>query len=204
MPNKVESSLSLAELQALLAELAALSAAPTLKQIQEAAERRGVRISLMGAASFRDKNFEAKLEEIRQKKAASELIAEAASSGASQSDAAAALLNQQMLDRLMSGGAFDSEEFAQTVLNVSRLRAGDQAGKKLRADLAIRDEQLEKFRREKAEWEEERAKIRAAAANLQKTTDKPKASPDEIRSQAVALIDEVMGIKPKAAAPASK
>jgi hypothetical protein len=198
MANKIATSLPLAELRALCDELAATAGEPTLKQIQEAAAARGVRISLMAATSFRDSTFEGYLAELRRKKEAAELIAEAASAGASQSDAAAALLNQQMLDRLMAGEVFSPEEFSQIILNVSRLRAGDQAGKKLRADLALRDEQVAAMLREKTEWEEERAKIQAAAAALQKTTAKPKASPDDIRKQAVALIDEVMGLKPKA------
>ena len=173
MANKIATSLPLAELRALCDELAAASGEPTLKQIQDAAAARGVRISLMAATSFRDSTFEGYLAELRRKREAADLIAEAASAGASQSDAAAALLNQQMLDRLMAGEQFAPEEFAQTVLNVSRLRAGDQAGKKLRADLALaekngrlKDEQLAKAQNEAAERAERNAKAKAALDGL--------------------------------------
>lgn len=166
MANKIATSLPLAELRALCDELAAASAEPTLKQIQEAAAARGVRISLMAATSFRDSTFEAYLENLRRKKEAAELIAEAASAGASQSDAAAALLNQQMLDRLMAGEQFSPEEFSQIILNVSRLRAGDQAGKKLRADLALRDQQIAALEAAAAARAEKAAAAKAALEGL--------------------------------------
>ena len=186
MGNKVATSLPLAELRALCDELAAASGEPTLKQIQDAAAARGVRISLMAATTFRDSTFEAYLENLRRKKEAAELIAEAASAGASQSDAAAALLNQQMLDRLMSGEQIAPEEFAQVVLNVSRLRAGDQAGKKLRADLALRDEQIAKL---KAEAEARAEKVAAAKAALQNLKTKGGLTADTLKR-----IEEAAGL----------
>ena len=103
MPNKVEQSLSLTELRAMLEELAALSATPTLKQIQEAAAARGVKISLMGATSVRDKNFEGLLAELRRKREVAEAITAATESGGTASDAAAALGSDLILDQLVRG-----------------------------------------------------------------------------------------------------
>ena len=123
--------------------------------------------------------------------------------GGAMTEAASIRLQESVFDKLMSGEVEDLTADERNIysLIIERARLGDQRGAKLAADLKLRDEQLAELRDERAKRE---ASLRAAASALQKTTDKPKASPDEIRSQAVALIDEVMGIKPKAAAPASK
>lgn len=141
MANKIEQSLSLDDLRALLEELAAQSAAPTLRQIQEAAARRGVRISLMGASSFREKNFEGYLAELRRKKEAATVIAEATGAGATAADAAAALGSDLILDQLLDG-QLEGEALDRAMLTISRLRAGNQASAKLRADLAALEQKL--------------------------------------------------------------
>lgn len=161
MANKIEQSLSLDDLRALMEELAGQSAAPTLKQIQEAAARRGVRISLMGASSFREKNFEGYLAELRRKKEAATVIAEATGAGATAADAAAALGSDLILDQLL-GGQLEGEALDRAMLTISRLRAGNQASAKLRADLALRDEQIAKLQAEAKAREEKAAAAKAA------------------------------------------
>ena len=165
MPNKVEQSLSLAELRALLEELAAVSASPTLKQIQEAAAARGVRISLMGAASVRDKNFAAMLEELRRKKEVAEAITAATEHGGTSTDAAAALGSDLILDQLVRG-ELEGEALDRAMLTISRLRAGNQAAAKLRADLALRDEQIAKLQADATARAEKAAAAKAALNGL--------------------------------------
>lgn len=206
MPTIIEQKLSEEQLEKFLAELHATPGTRTLRVIQDLAATYGIKISGMAASSFRDGPLDDYLTGLKAKSERAQRIAAYAREGVSMTEAASIRLQESVFDKLMSGDVDDltAEERNVYSLIIERARLGDQRAAKLVADLRLRDEQLEKFRREKAEWEEERAKIRAAASALQKTTDKPKASPDEIRSQAVALIDEVMGIKPKAGAPASK
>jgi hypothetical protein len=168
MPNKIEQSLSLDDLRALVAELAAASAAPTLKQIQEAAARRGVRVSLMGASAFRDKNFEGYLAELRRKSEAATLIAEATAAGGTAADAAAALGSDLILDQLMAG-TLEGEGLDRAMLTISRLRAGNQASAKLRADLALRDEQIAKLQAEATARAEKAAAAKAALETISKS-----------------------------------
>lgn len=125
----------------MLDELTALSAAPTLKQIQDAAAKRGVRVSLMGAASFRDKNFEERLAELRRRSEAATLIAQATEAGGTTADAAAAIGSDLILDQLMSG-TLEGEALNSALLTISRLRSGNQASAKLRSDLRAAEQKL--------------------------------------------------------------
>lgn len=204
MPTIIEQKLSDERLEKFLAELHATPGTRTLRVIQETAARYGIKISPMAATSFRDGPLDDYLAALKAKSERAQRVAAYAREGVSMTEAASLRLQESVFDKLMSGDVDDltAEERNIYSLIIERARLGDQRGAKLTADLKLRDEQLAKLLREKTEWEEERAKIRAAADALKQTTDKPKASPDEIRKQAVALIDEVMGIKPKAKAPA--
>ena len=163
MPNKVEQSLSLTELRAMLEELAALSATPTLKQIQEAAAARGVKISLMGATSVRDKNFEGLLAELRRKREVAEAITAATESGGTASDAAAALGSDLILDQLVRG-ELEGEALDRAMLTISRLRKGNQAAAKLRTDLDLAAQRIAKFEVEATERAEKKAALLASLA----------------------------------------
>lgn len=203
MPTLIEQKLSEQQLEKFLSDLHATPGTRTLRVIQELAARYGIKISGMAASSFRDGPLEEYLTTLKAKSERAQRVAAYAREGVSMTEAASIRLQESVFDKLMSGDVEDltAEERNIYSLIIERARLGDQRGAKLAADLKLRDEQLAELR---AEREKREASLRAAAAALQKTTDKPKASPDEIRSQAVALIDEVMGIKPKAktAAPA--
>lgn len=204
MPTKIESHLSPEALHEFFKRCAQTKGGTKLATIQAIAEEFGVTISLMSAAAVRDGALGNYLSELKAKSERAQQVAAFAREGLSMSDAASVRLAETVFDDLMSptAASLTAEERDTYSKIIARARLGDQRAAKLEADLKLRDEQLAKLNREKTEWEEQRAKIQAAASALQKTTDKPKAAPDEIRKQAVALIDEVMGIKPKAKAPA--
>lgn len=201
MPTLIEQKLSDEQLEKFLAELHATPGTRTLRVIQELAGRYGLKISAMAASSFRDGPLDDYLTALKAKSERAQRVAAYAREGVSMTEAASIRLQESVFDKLMSGDVDDltAEERNIYSLIIERARLGDQRAAKLAADLKLRDEQLAELR---AEREKREASLRAAAAALQKTTDKPKAAPDEIRKQAVALIDEVMGIKPKAATAA--
>lgn len=101
MPNKVESSLGDDKLLQFCDELRALSARPTGRQIQEAAERYGFTISIPAALTFRDSTFEAHLQRLRRGKDLAKAITSAVREGeGSALDAAEELAAQELLDVL--------------------------------------------------------------------------------------------------------
>ncbi len=195
MPTKIEQALSQEQLDEFLARLHATPGTKTLRVIQDLAESYGIKISLPSATAFRDGPLDDYLATLKAKSERAQRVAAYAREGVSMTEAASIRLQESVFDKLMSGDVEDltAEERNIYSLIIERARLGDQRGAKLAADLKLRDEQLAELR---AEREKREAALRAAAAALQKTTDKPKAAPDEIRKQAVALIDEVMGIKP--------
>ena len=175
----------------MLDELYQLSESPTLAQIQAAMAARGITASLMAASSVKKKNFSEYLAEVKRARELGALLTEG--DGVDRTDAAAVMLAEQITDQILrarlEGRELEAEEMEKMVLNVSRLRAGDQAAKKLKADLALRDEQIAKLARAKTEWEEERAKIRAAVATAAKkgglTADSRKLIEDVMTGAAV-------------------
>lgn len=201
MPTKIETSLSPLELMEFFKRCAQTKGGATGPAIQALAEEFGVTISHESANTFRKTAMQDYLDELKASARMAEDVATIARDGAGMADGAAAALAAKVFDkaRQLTVADIGGEEANNVSLAIARLKTGDRGDKKLAADLKLREEQLAKLQREKTEWEEERAKIRAAAESLRKTTDKPKSSPDEIRQQAVALIDEVMGIKPKKA-----
>lgn len=200
MPTLIEQKLSEEQLEKFLAELHATPGTRTLRVIQEAAARHGIQISGMAASSFRDGPLEDYLTALKAKSERAQRVAAYAREGVSMTEAASIRLQESVFDKLMSGEVADLTADERNIysLIIERARLGDQRGARLALDLKLRDEQLAELR---AEREQREAALRAAAATLQQTTSRPKATPDEIRSQAVALIDEVMGLKPKAPTP---
>lgn len=150
MGNIAEQKLSGPELRAMIEELHQLSANPTLAQIQDALAKRGIEASLMAARSVKRKNFEDYLREIARAKEMGRLVAEAGSDPESRTDAAVVMLAEQITDQIlrarMEGRDLDADTLEKTVLNVTRLTASMRDGRKLKADLALRDEQIAKLK----------------------------------------------------------
>ncbi|EIP99463.1 hypothetical protein OpiT1DRAFT_03980 [Opitutaceae bacterium TAV1] len=199
MPTKIETHLTPEQFLEFCRRCAQLKGGTTLRVIQALAEEFGVEISRTGATSFRDGPLASYLDELKAKREMAEQVSAVAKSGLSLSDATASVLTQKIFDQALALDTTDDAVLDKSnalSLALSRLRLGDQRARKLEADLKLRDEQVARLTSER---EEREAKLRSQAEALRKTTTQAAASPDEIRTQTVALIDEIMGIKPKKA-----
>lgn len=124
--NKIALELTAEELQEFL-DKCWKTPGLTLKKVQELAEGYGINVSLMGAKSFRDTTFARHLQRIGK---AGELAAQVAAlkqagAGHTIADAAAAILSDEVLDKLVNRDA--DEELDLDVLSkiVKRLRDSD-------------------------------------------------------------------------------
>lgn len=194
MPSKIETSLTPEQLQEFFRRCSQIPGTK-LRDVQALAEEFGVEISLMSAKAFREGDaWQEYLDELRRKREMAESVSAVAQSGLSLSDAAASVLSQKIFDQaLRLDGAAEGglEETNSLSLSLSRLRLGDQRAKKLEADLKLRDEQIAKLERERAEWEQKREAVAAAIDRAKKA---PAATADQVRAAAVAEIDKLMGI----------
>ncbi len=121
MPGKIANSLSHDQLVALLDELRALSGSPTLAQVQAAAKKHGVLVSLEGAKTFRNTTFKAHLERLatgREKSA--QILAAVREGGAHPLDAVEEAAASDLLDIYTSG---EDVDVAQVVKVALQLRA---------------------------------------------------------------------------------
>jgi hypothetical protein len=158
MPTKIETHLTADEFTALCEEVFSTPGGTRLKEIQRIAEKHGVRVSLTGAANFVGGPFQNYLADLRARRELAEQVNGAAEGGFALSDAAASILTQKILDQALALDAGDEELLGKSndlSLALSRLRSGDQRAKLLQA-------QLDKLKREKTEWEDARAKAKAA------------------------------------------
>lgn len=124
--NKIASELTGEELQEFL-DRCWKTPGLTLKRVQDLAAEYGISVSLMGAKSFRDTTFARHLQRIGK---AGELAAQVsalrqAGAGHTIADAAAAILSDEVLDKLVNRD--DNEELDLDVLSkiVKRLRDSD-------------------------------------------------------------------------------
>lgn len=187
MPSKIDTQLPLIERDALIAELQALAAEPTLAQIQAAAARRGLRISLMSAMSFRDTTFQERLDDLERKRGMAQAITSVADAGKGLSDAAMALAAKRRFEQLMSGEAIDDETMSTIMLDLSRAQAGDRGAKKLESDLKLRDEQIATLQAERDERERKKAELLAKIDGAKKKGGLTKETLEQIQREAKLL-----------------
>jgi len=128
--NKIEQHLRGDQLAAFNERLATMPGI-TLQKIADLADEFGVEISLMAASTYRDTTYEEYLAELKSKAQFAETVAEAAKSGLSMTDAAAAILSNKLLDHIMAQGVMENDEFNELSLALHRLRTGDQRAKLL-------------------------------------------------------------------------
>lgn len=185
-PNKIEQSLSLAQLQAMLEELKALAAKPTLAQIQAVAKRYGVEVSLMGAKTFRDNTFEAHLARLARGREKTQTVLKAIGGGAHPLDAIEDTAAADILDAYTEGEEVDVEKVVKAALSLRTSLSMRQDSKRKDAEqerkhretekrlevadqqLALRNEQIAKLQREKADWEKRREEAKAALDKAEK------------------------------------
>ena len=124
--NKIATGLTAEELQAFL-DLCFKTPGLTLAKVQALAAEHGISVSIMGAKSFRDTTFARHLQRIgKAGELASQVAAlKQAGAGHTIADAAAAILSDEVLDKLVNRDA--DEELDLDVLSkiVKRLRDSD-------------------------------------------------------------------------------
>lgn len=182
MPTKIETHLSPEELMEFFRRCAQTRGGTTLRTIQAIAEEFGVQISLMSASAFRDGPLSSYLDELKRKREIAETVAEVAKDGLSLSDAAASVLSQKIFDQALALDAQEDGALKQSntlSLALSRLRTGDQRAKYLEA-------RLEEMQRKAADWEEKRAKAKAALEGVK--------SKGGLTKETLAKIEEAAGL----------
>lgn len=146
--NKIAQELSVEDLSAFVAELAALPGKErTLRAIAAAAERRGIRISLESAKSFRNTTFKRHLERIERRREFAERFAGGRDNrlGATIADAAADNLAETVFDltdeiaEATESGEFDLKKMSTTAFIIKTLRQGDVARDALHERVKIRE-----------------------------------------------------------------
>lgn len=107
MASKIEKELTPEQVVELLETLAKTPGGEVLRVIQEAAEKRGVSISLMGASTFRDGALHPYLQKLKSARKKSEMLAEAVTAGDEGGLLASArtMLAEKINDVLMSDDA---------------------------------------------------------------------------------------------------
>lgn len=105
----------------------------TLAKIQELAAKRGIRISLMSATSFRDTTFKRHIESIKQARELAEQVGELErrAPGHTLADAASDVLSKKVLDALTNPERVEDTDLSEMSLIVKRLRDGDSKAKAL-------------------------------------------------------------------------
>ncbi len=159
MASKIEKELTPAEVVELLETLAKTPGGHMLSVIQEEAEKRGIKVSLMGATSFRDGALHPYLEKLKHARQKSEMLAEAITAGDEGGLLAGArtALAEQVVDFLMNEGA-NVKQFGGLAKTLSMLSSSHQ-GDRLMAARLLEFEAKEEGR--KAEAEKLNAKKRA-------------------------------------------
>lgn len=206
MPNKIEGSLSHEQLQAFLDELKGIAAKPTLAQIQTAAKRHGIEVSLMGAKTFRDTTFRAHLDRLSTgREKAAQILQAVRDGGAHPLDAVEEAAAADLLDAYTSGDEVDVAGLVKIAMTLrssieqrkGRDRADADLARKQReteaklqlADqqLALKAEQVRKLEADRAERERRNAEAKEKLAAATKKGGLTKESLKRIEEAAALL-----------------
>ena len=170
--SKIETELSEEQLQEFCNNLATTPKL-TLKRLQSMAAEIGIKVSLMGAKSFRDGAFAEHIEKMRRAKELALQLKEVGNADAAGSiaDAGALVLMQQVYDALTNGDEVDFDVFSKII---ARLRSGDHRLREVNA-------KLREYEHRAAEWERKEAEREAAKAEFSKAISKRGIGEDTLR-----------------------
>lgn len=182
MPSKIEKELTPAEVVELLETLAKTEGGGILRVIQEEAEKRGLKISLMSAKSFKDSTLGPYLDRLKRAKEKSAALADALADGneAGLLAAGRTQLAEQISDFLMSD-EIQPKQFSSTAMALNMLSTSNQGDRKTAADLKIK---LAKYEREEAERKEAAAKLEERKKGLAKKRG--------VSKEAIELMEEAL------------
>lgn len=206
MPSKIESSLTPEQFWEFCAAVAGLKGGrkgATLKEIQRLAEEWDIGyISTNSAKTFRDGAFAEFLDSLRSDREMAEQIAGVAQAGLGLDDAAAKVLEKKLFKTSLSlGDNVDPETADFLTKSVERLRSGNRNARRLEFDLQIAQkkveaaesriqllaEQVGKLKREKSDWDKNRADAKAALSTVKKKGGLTKESLAKIEEAAALL-----------------
>ena len=187
MPSKIEKELTPEEVVGMLDTLAKTPGGDVLRVIQAEAEKRGIKVSLMGASSFLDGALHPYITRLREAKLKSEMLADAITSGDETGLLAGArtTLAEQMIDFLMTDGA-TPKQFSSLAMALNMLSSSNQGDKKTAAALEVTAARLREF-----EAKEEERKRKAQELDRRKRALVEKGGLSE---EAVALMEEALKI----------
>lgn len=187
MPSKIEKELTPEEVVELLDTLAKTPGGDVLRVIQAEAEKRGIKVSLMGASSFRDGALHPYISRLREAKMKSEMLADAITAGDETGLLAGArtTLAEQVIDFLMTDGA-SPKQFSSLAMTLNMLSSSNQGDKKTAAALEVTAARLREF-----EAREEERKQKAQELERRKRSLVEKGGLSE---EAVALMEEALKI----------
>lgn len=194
--NKIAQALSVEQLNAFIAELAALPGKDrTLEAIKARAAAMGIEISLMSAKAFRDTTFDRHLKRLAKAQELALQVAgmQEAGAGNTLADASAAMLSQSVFELLTEDGVLDDDgkldirNAGKLAVIIEKLRTGNVKA----SELELKVKAYEAREAERAE------KAKAADAAMQKLRDPGSDISDSERAAIVATVDEVLGIRVK-------
>lgn len=180
MASKIEKELTPAEVVELLETLAKTPGGHMLSVIQDEAEKRGIKVSLMGATSFRDGALHPYLEKLKHARQKSEMLAEAITAGDEGGLLAGArtALAEQVVDFLMNEGA-TVKQFGGLAKTLSMLSSSHQGDRLMAARLLEFEAKEEERQNAKVRLEEKKAAITKKGG---------------MSDEAISLMEEALGL----------
>lgn len=160
MASKIEKELTPEEVVELLVTLANTPGGHILRVIQAEAEKRGVKISQMGASTFRDGTLHPYLEKLKMARQKSEMLAEAMTAGDESGliSGGRTALAEKVVDFLMTDDA-TPKQFSSLALTLQLLSSSNQGDKKTEAALRMVEARLREFEAKEEERKRETAKL---------------------------------------------
>lgn len=157
MASKIADKLTPIEVAEFLEKLAKTEGGEKLRVIQMEAEKRGIRVSLMGAATFRDGELKPYLERLKYAREKSLALAEAVTAGDEDGLLASGrtLLADKINDLLLADVDMGEKEYLALSKALGSLSTSNQGERGLRIRIA-RYEREEQERREAAELLEQK------------------------------------------------
>lgn len=160
MATKIEKELTPEEVVELLDTLAKTPGGMTLATIQAEVKKRGIKVSLMGATSFRDAALHPYLEKLKLARQKSEMLAEAVTAGDETGllSGGRTALAEKVVDFLMTDEA-TPKQFSSLALTLQMLSSSNQGAKMTEARLREFEAKEESRQAEKAKLEKRKTAL---------------------------------------------
>ena len=204
--NKIASALTDEELEAFMAELAALPPGKRpARVIKEMAERHGIVLSIESARTFKRTTFQRHLSRIRRRAEKAADIAQIVGDGSGRTlnEAALGIMAEKIFDELNTDddATGEDEDTEPARLDLEKLDTLTKAAARIQKGFGEVDrvktllaESQAKLREYEAKEKDRAEKAAAARADLAKLRDPKSALTDEDRAAIVHKVDQVLGL----------